>query len=350
MEAQNDTPRPGPFGRLLSLAGRAVRPFERLSRRLLGHDGDLKVLAVLAALVVYGLVEPVSAGIERTFSVPVRVLPAGGTTAVVGVSPLAVSVTLRGGAEDFTAFDPDALRIELHPAPEENALSDVLAVGPANVTNVLDRLRVVGVSPASVTVEYDYLSMIVTTNFVAKPRLAGHPVQGIASVSLPTNLAVTVYGSVKKLGAFSAKGIRLPTDAIDVEGKTESFDAVVAIRPPEDSGITSVEPSGRALRGDGARRDPHPRRDRRGRDPRLRADPPQDGGARALQARRGARQARRDHREVRRGDRRPVRVPRPGRTGRDALRSHRPLAFQPFTPFHFGCPSTTTIPTSPAET
>ena len=243
MEAQNDTPRPGPFGRLLSLAGRAVRPFERLSRRLLGHDGDLKVLAVLAALVVYGLVEPVSAGIERTFSVPVRVLPAGGTTAVVGVSPLAVSVTLRGGAEDFTAFDPDALRIELHPAPEENALSDVLAVGPANVTNVLDRLRVVGVSPASVTVEYDYLSMIVTTNFVAKPRLAGHPVQGIASVSLPTNLAVTVYGSVKKLGAFSAKGIRLPTDSIDVEGKTESFDAVVAIRPPEDSGITSVEPS-----------------------------------------------------------------------------------------------------------
>ena len=207
MEAQNDTPRPGPFGRLLSLAGRAVRPFERLSRRLLGHDGDLKVLAVLAALVVYGLVEPVSAGIERTFSVPVRVLPAGGTTAVVGVSPLAVSVTLRGGAEDFTAFDPDALRVELRPAPEENALSDVLAVGPANVTNVLDRLRVVGVSPASVTVEYDYLSMIVTTNFVAKPRLAGHPVQGIASVSLPTNLAVTVYGSVKKLGAFSAKGI-----------------------------------------------------------------------------------------------------------------------------------------------
>ena len=111
MERETSAAAPGLLGRLLSLAGRAVRPFERLSRRLLGHDGDLKVLAVLAALVVYGLVEPVSAGIERTFSVPVRVLPAGGTTAVVGVSPLAVSVTLRGGAEDFTAFDPDALRI-----------------------------------------------------------------------------------------------------------------------------------------------------------------------------------------------------------------------------------------------
>ena len=61
--------------------------------------------------------------------------------------------------------------------------------------------------------------------------------------SQSASVTVTVYGSVKRLGAFSAKGIRLPTDPVDVEGKTESFDAVVAIRPPEDSGITSVEPA-----------------------------------------------------------------------------------------------------------
>ena len=243
MEPQNETARPGPFGRLLSLAGRCVRPFERVARRCLGPNGDLKVLAVLGAAVVYGFVEPLSAGIERTFSVPVRVLPEGGTTAVVGVTPSAVAVTLRGNAEGFTAFDADALRVELRPETAEGALSDQLSVGPKDVTNVLDRLRVVAVSPASVAVEYDFMSKMVTTNFVARPRLLGRPIQAVASVSLPTNLAVTVYGSVKKLGAFSAKGIRLPTDSIDVEGKTESFDTVVAIRPPEDSGITSVEPS-----------------------------------------------------------------------------------------------------------
>lgn len=243
MEEKRPEERPVPFGGLLSLGGRAIRPFERFARRLLGRDGDLKVLAVLAALVVYALVEPLSAGIERTVSVPVRVLPEGKTTAVVGVTPSAVAVTLRGNAEGFTAFDADALRVELRPAPEEGALSETLFVGAKDVTNVLDRLRVVDVSPTSVAVEYDFMSMMVTTNFVARPRLLGRPIQGVASVSLPTNLAVTVYGSVKKLGAFSAKGIRLPTDAIDVDGKTESFDTVVAIRPPEDSGITRVEPS-----------------------------------------------------------------------------------------------------------
>ena len=254
MEAQNDTPRPGPFGRLLSLGGRAVHPFERLSRRLLGRDGDLKVLAVIVAILVYGLVEPLSAGIERKFSVPVRVLPESGMTAVVGVAPTMASVMLRGRAEDFTAFDQDALRVELRPTTNQlsivadvdplnatNELSAVLGVGLQDVKGVPDRLRIVGVLPDSVKVDYDYMSKMPVC--LARPRTVGAPVQGTAVASFPTNLSLTAFGSVKKLSAFGAKRILLPTDAIDVEGKTESFDAVVAIRPPEDSGITSVEPS-----------------------------------------------------------------------------------------------------------
>ena len=242
MERETDAA-PGLFGRLLSLAGRAAHPFERAARRVLGPDGDLKVLAAAGAIVLYLLVRPAAAGIERTFPVPVRVQAASQTTTVVGTEPSSVSVTLRGTAEDFTAFDQDALRIELRPTPEENALYGDLPIGPKDVTNGIDRLRVVSVEPSSVRVAYDFMSKIMTTNFVAKPRLLGRPIQGVASVSIPTNLAVTVYGSVTKLGAFSAKGIRLPTDPIDVEGKTESFDVDVAIRPPEDSGITSVEPA-----------------------------------------------------------------------------------------------------------
>ena len=254
MEAQNDTPRPGPFGRLLSLGGRAVHPFERLSRRLLGRDGDLKVLAVLAAVVVYILVEPLSAGIERQFSVPVRVMPAGRTTAVVGVTPSMASVTLRGRTDDFTAFNSDDLCVELRPTTNQlstvadvdplnvtNKLSAVLRVGLQDVKGVPDRFRIVGISTNSVTVDYDYMSKMPV--FLARPRTVGAPVQGTAVASFPTNLSLTAFGSVKKLSAFGAKRILLPTDAIDVEGKTESFDAVVEIRPPEDSGITSVVPS-----------------------------------------------------------------------------------------------------------
>ena len=243
MDAQDPVSRPGFFGGLLSLAGRAVRPFERLARRVLGPDGDLKVLAVLAAVVVYGLVEPLSVGIERTDSVPVRVVPTDKSVAVVGVSPATVAVTLRGTSEEFTAFDADALRVEVATSPEKDASEDVLSVGPRNVTNVLDRLRVVGVSPSLVSVEYDTVMEWNTVNLVATPRRSGAPVQGTAILSIPTNFPLRVSGSKKKFTAFSAKGIRLPVDPVDVEGKTESFDTFSTIRPPEDSGITSLEPA-----------------------------------------------------------------------------------------------------------
>jgi hypothetical protein len=254
MEPKSPEERPVPFGGLLSLGGRAVRPFERLARRLLGRDGDLKVLAVVAAAIVYGFVETLSAGIERTFAVSVRVLPEGGTTAVVGVKPAAVAVTLRGSAEDFTAFDADSMRVELHPSTNQlsvvpdvdplgvtNRLSAELSVGPQDVTNVPRRLRVAAVSPASVEVDYDYMSKMPV--YLARPRTTGLPVQGTAVASFPTNLELTAFGSVKKLSAFGAKKILLPTDPVDVKGKTESFDAIVAVRPPEDSGIERVEPA-----------------------------------------------------------------------------------------------------------
>ncbi|MBQ6102198.1 MAG: hypothetical protein IJL06_00835 [Kiritimatiellae bacterium] len=254
MEPKRPEERPVPFGGLLTTAGRAVHPLERLARRVLGRDGDLKVLAVLAAVVVYVLVEPVSAGISRTVSVPVHVLPEGGTTAIVGVKPAAVAVTLRGSAEDFTAFDADSMRVELRPSTNQlsvvpdvdplgvtNQLSAVLSVGPQDVTNAPGRLRVAAVSPASVEVEYDYMSKMPV--YLARPRTSGLPVQGTAVASFPTNLELTAFGSVKKLSAFGAKKILLPTDPVDVKGKTESFDTTVAVRPPEDSGIERVEPA-----------------------------------------------------------------------------------------------------------
>ena len=247
METKSPEERPVPFGGLLSLGGRAVHPFERLARRVLGRDGDLKVLAVVAALVVYVLVEPLTAGIERTVAVPVHVLPQGGYT-VVGFEPAALFVTLHGTTEGFTAFDPDALRVELRPKPGEGVLSAEIEVGLKDVTNVLDRLRVVGVSPARVKVEYDYMSVSETKDFVAKPNLTGlDRLRGTAAVSEESlenlaNLTVKVYGSEKKLRALKDKGVRLPTDPVDVVGKTESFDIDVAIRPPEDLGITKVEP------------------------------------------------------------------------------------------------------------
>jgi hypothetical protein len=251
MERQPIERRPGFFGRLLSLAERIVRPFGRLACRCLGPNGDLKVLAVVAAAVIYGLVArqiPADRKIERSFPVQVKVISQTDSSAVLGVRPAFVDVTLRGAEKDLAAFSPDALFVELRASPRKDVLSEELSVRGKYVRNVPAPFRIRAVAPAKVTVEYDPMSASRATDVIARPQLLGlDKLRGTARISDDSlaeiaGCVVTIYGSMKRLNAFSEKRIRLPTDPIDVEGKTADFEAVVAIRPPEDLGITKVEP------------------------------------------------------------------------------------------------------------
>ena len=252
MESQTTDRRTGFFGRLLSLAERIVRPLGRLACRCLGPDGDLKVLAVVAAAIVYGLVVafevPSEPKDERTFPVPVRVLSQNASSAVLGPDPAFVDVTLRGPEKELAAFAADALSVELRALPRKDVLSEKLSVRKKNVRNVPKAFRIRTIEPAKVTVEYDPMSTSQATDVIARPRLLGlEKLRGSARISDESldeiaGLEVTIYGSMKKLNAFSEKRIRLPTDPIDVEGKTADFETVVAIRPPEDLGIAKVEP------------------------------------------------------------------------------------------------------------
>jgi hypothetical protein len=252
MESQTTDRRPGFFGRLLSLAERIVRPFGRLACRCFGPNGDLKVLAVVAAAVVYGLVVarevPPDDKAERTISVPVRVLSKNASSVALGTDPAFVDVTLRGPEKDLAAFVADAVFVELRASPRKDVLSEDLSVRRKDVRNVPAAFRIRTIAPAKVTAEYDPMSTSRATDVIARPQLLGlEKLRGSARISDESldaiaGCEVTIYGSMKRLNAFSEKRIRLPTDPIDVEGKTADFETVVAIRPPEDLGITKVEP------------------------------------------------------------------------------------------------------------
>ena len=53
---------------------------------------------------------------------------------------------------------------------------------------------------------------------------------------------VSVRGPKSKLQKLVDDRIMIPTDPIDVAGKTQGFTKAVKIRPPVDSGISSVQP------------------------------------------------------------------------------------------------------------
>ena len=239
---------PSPLQQAVAFLARCGDRVRNGLRRRLGPNGDLMALSVLLALVLIRLIRPIAVG-ERTFSVPVSVASTSPSSTVVGVAPASVTVTLRGPVKTLEAFYGPGLSLPLSSANTGRHRSETLPFGARDLRGVDDRLRVVGISTNAVRVSYDNLrAWTITEKNLALPQIEGAPLQGIATVSVVPDQSFTISGSEKRAGEFIGKGIRLPLDAVSVEGKIDGFEAAVPIRIPAESGITSVAPSNALVR------------------------------------------------------------------------------------------------------
>lgn len=242
----------------LSSASLIARASSRLARlrepcvRVLGENGDLKVLAVLLAALLYFLIRPFAADSTKTFSVPVRIVSSNSAVTVVDYAPRTVSVTLHGRQNQINSFDPAQLAMELEEAFPEEEVETAFADDEGYIRRpIVPRmlrgngdLRFLSCQADAVRIQVDYTGKWETENLVAVPALVGRPVEGgTATVRLDDPVAVVVKGSIRRLNDFRDRGLLLPTEPVDVEGKTTSFSQEVAIKIPADSGITSVEPA-----------------------------------------------------------------------------------------------------------
>lgn len=218
-----------------------------LFAKTLGRNGDLKILSFLLALsIVLGLHH--SFGQKKNYRVPLHIQNRNDKTVVVSTSPETVRIWLRGSKDEIERFDETALSLEQIFSPTPNCASegcshiDTIKLSPKSVKGI-GKLRVDSIIPEKISVTYEHMAKLVTTNIVTLPVLRGKPLQATASVSLPSPLVVTFYGPYSKLSDFGKKGLLIPTSEIDVDGKTESFTQQVRLIIPSDSGILSAEPS-----------------------------------------------------------------------------------------------------------
>ena len=210
--------------------------------RRLGPNGDLKVLSALLATLLFFLIRPFAVGNTKTFAVPVRVVSENEKVSILDYSPKTASVTLRGPRTAIDSFDPTQLAMEIR---EEFPQGEGVVSRPAGAASLVGRgsLRFQSCSVDQIRIELDYTATWNTTNMVAVPAVAGRPVEGgTATVRLGEPVVVVVKGPIRKINEFRDAGLLLPTEPVDVEGKTKSFETPVAIKIPADSGITSVEP------------------------------------------------------------------------------------------------------------
>ena len=239
---------PSPLKQAAAFFSRIGERLRNRLRRHLGPNGDLLALSVLLAFVLIRLIRPIAVG-ERTFSVPVTVTSTSPSSTVVGVSPAAVTVTLRGPVKALDSFYGPGLSLHLSSSNPTRRRTETIPFGTRSFGGLNDGLRVIGLSTNEVRVDYDNLrGWTLTEQHLALPQIEGVPLQGIATVSIVPGQSFTISGSEKLTGEFVQKGVRLPLGPVSVKDKIDSFETSVPIRIPDGSGITSVHPSNALVR------------------------------------------------------------------------------------------------------
>lgn len=226
------------FAKLLDRIGVPFIKLQSCLHRYLGQNSDLKILAFVVALVVFDLIR-MTIGHPETYTAPVHATIHEEGVAILSHTPTEVEIQLKGSAEDIKNFDPTRLSVEvkIESAPKENEA--YVRLSRRNVIGA-DKLRVGRITPPGIFVAYD--REVEMTMRLKNPDLLGKPLQGEATVDLISN-EVKVKGPESKLQKLIEKGILLPTELVDVSGRTQGFIKRVKVLPPDDSGISHVIPA-----------------------------------------------------------------------------------------------------------
>ena len=227
--------------RLLKLLGLTEFPLhmaQKWLQRYLGPNGDLKVLALLTALVVFSLIRT-NIGHSEKYRASVHATLDKKGYAILSQAPNEVEIELKGSADDIKSFNPAGLEVKLRIVSTPNKNEKYVKISRSDVVGH-GKLRVVKINPPGIVVKSEPESERIM--MVKEPELLGKPLQGEASVKLASN-TVTVTGPESQLKALIDKSVLLPTEPIDVTGKTQGFNKRVKVMPPDDSGISLVVPT-----------------------------------------------------------------------------------------------------------
>ena len=215
-----------------------VWSFRLFLQRQFGPHGDLKVLSLVISAVIFSSIR-LTIGHPETYLAPVHVSITEEGVAILQHSPMEVEVELKGAAEEIRSFDATKLKVQLTIESTRENGEEIFKLTRRNVDGA-GKLRVVRITPPEVFVEYD--REVEVKMRLSPPELVGRPLQGEASVELLVG-TIKVIGSESQLTKLVEKSILLPTESVDVSGRTQGFVRRVKVLPPDDSGISEVIPA-----------------------------------------------------------------------------------------------------------
>lgn len=211
-----------------------------LLRMVFLRNGYWKLLSLIIAVLTYFSIRSEISHV-RIITIPVDAeIDVGTTGAVVEmVEPRSVQVTLRGSYSEVNQLSVANVRCVVRPKQRKGDLLDSVAVKikPSNLLGVRG-LRVAKIDPNPVVVRFDVPMTLRLP--VASPTLTGKA-RGRVKLEYQQTNAV-VKGSRRWLSPLDAETVQIGTETIDVDGRSQSFNANVRLIPPGGALNAVVDP------------------------------------------------------------------------------------------------------------
>ena len=219
-----------------------MRTSEALSilRIVFVRNGYWKLLSLVIAVLIYFSIRSEISHV-RIITVPVETEfeSVGLGSAIESSEPRSVQVTLRGSYSEVNQLALPAVRCVVRPKQKKGALLDTVAVkiGHGNLRGVRG-LRVLKVDPNVVVVKFD---VPMTVELAVAPPAVEGKARGIAEPVYEQTRAL-VKGSRRLLSTLDPTKVQIQPEAINVEGRSQTFSARVRLIPPGDVANLVVEP------------------------------------------------------------------------------------------------------------
>ena len=208
-------------------------------------NGWWKLFSLIIAVTIHFAVRSEISHL-RVMSIPVEVdfdAASMGSlgAAIESVEPRSVRLTLRGSYSEVNRIDSALIGCVVRPKLKQGAMMDALSakLRSSNLRGLPRGVRVIEIEPNVAKVKFD---VPMTLGLAVEPPVIQGKARGrVQLVYDQTN--VTVKGSWRMLSPLDAEKVRVQTDAIDVEGRSQSFSTRVKFIPPGDTVNAVVEPA-----------------------------------------------------------------------------------------------------------
>ncbi len=211
-----------------------------LLRMVFLRNGYWKLFSLIIAVLTYFSIRSEISNV-RVITIPVDAeIDVGTTGAVVEtVEPRSVQVTLRGSYSEVNQLSVANVRCVVRPKQRKGDLLDSVAVKikPSNLLGVRG-LRVAKIDPNPVVVRFD---VPMTLRLPVAPPTATGKARGRVKLEYQQTNAV-VKGSRRWLSPLDAETVQIGTETIDVDGRSQSFNANVRLIPPGGALNAVVDP------------------------------------------------------------------------------------------------------------